>query len=130
MVIYGVALLSVCMLVGVLLGDFIGNLIGVSANVGGVGIGMVLLVLVIDYLRRKKKLDIPAEEGIKFWSAIYIPVVVAMAAQQNVVSALSGGPIAILAGTLAVVVSFLLVPVISKVGKSSDNTFNNHTRDV
>ncbi|MDV2685958.1 malonate transporter subunit MadL [Alkalihalophilus lindianensis] len=129
MVIYGVALLSVCMLVGVLFGDLIGSLIGVSANVGGVGIGMVLLVLVIDYLRRKKKLDIPSEEGIKFWSAIYIPVVVAMAAQQNVVSAIAGGPVAILSGTLAVIVSFALVPVISKVGKDSNDTFD-HTHDA
>ena len=45
MVIYGVALLAVCMLVGVLLGELLGELIGVQANVGGVGIAMLLLIL-------------------------------------------------------------------------------------
>lgn len=47
---------------------------------------------------------------------MYIPIVVAMAAQQNVVAALKGGPIAVLAGALAVVASFALVPVISRIG--------------
>ena len=45
MVIYGVALLSFCMLVGVFVGDILGNLIGVQANVGGVGIAMLLLII-------------------------------------------------------------------------------------
>ncbi|MNJ58436.1 Malonate transporter MadL subunit [compost metagenome] len=53
----------------------------------------------------------------KFWSAIYIPIVVAMAAQQNVYGALSGGPMAILAGVLAVVVAFALVPVLDRIGR-------------
>ena len=44
MVIYGVALLSFCMLVGVFVGDILGKLIGVQANVGGVGIAMLLLI--------------------------------------------------------------------------------------
>jgi len=59
---------------------------------------------------------------VEFWSAIYIPIVVAMAAQQNVYGALSGGPMAILAGTAAVAVAFALVPVLSRVGqKKSDS---------
>ena len=49
---------------------------------------------------------------------MYIPVVVAMAAQQNVVAALKGGPAAILAGVLAVAVSFALIPVIDRIGKA------------
>ncbi|MDT4860008.1 Malonate transporter MadL subunit [compost metagenome] len=40
-----------------------------------------------------------------------------MAAQQNVYGALSGGPMAIIAGTLAVVVAFALVPVLSRLGQ-------------
>lgn len=51
---------------------------------------------------------------------MYIPIVVAMAAQQNVVAAVSGGPVAVLAGTLAVVVSFALVPLISRIGPKGD----------
>lgn len=120
MVIYGVALLSACMLVGMVVGELLGMAIGVKANVGGVGIAMLLLILVSDHLRKDFRLDEWTEQGIAFWSAIYIPIVVAMAAQQNVVAALKGGPAAVLAGTLAVVVSFALVPVISRIGQPVD----------
>jgi len=53
---------------------------------------------------------------VSFWAAVYIPIVVAMAAQQNVYGAISGGPMAILAGTSAVVVAFALVPVLVRLG--------------
>jgi hypothetical protein len=43
-------------------------------------------------------------------------VVVAMAARQDVLSALKGGPAAVLAGALAVGLGFLLVPVIVRLG--------------
>jgi malonate transporter MadL subunit len=115
-VIYGVAILSGCMLAGVFLGDLLGELIGVQANVGGVGIAMLLLILISDALRRRGKLPVPTERGVLFWSAIYIPVVVAMAASQNVIAAVRGGPAAILAGVLAVGVGFALVPVLSRMG--------------
>jgi len=36
MAIYGTALLSICLLVGLILGNLLGRLIGVEANVGGV----------------------------------------------------------------------------------------------
>jgi malonate transporter MadL subunit len=45
MIIYGVALLAFCMLVGVFVGDILGELIGAEANVGGVGIAMLLLIV-------------------------------------------------------------------------------------
>ena len=54
--------------------------------------------------------------GIEFWSAMYIPIVVAMAARQNVVAAFEGGMLAIVAGVAAVMVSFALVPLLSKIG--------------
>ena len=41
MVVYGVGLLAACMLVGVILGDLLGQLIGVQANVGGVGLSLI-----------------------------------------------------------------------------------------
>ena len=116
MVIYGVAFLAVCMISGLFLGEALGALIGVEANVGGVGIAMIIMILMSDYLRKRGRLVPLTEQGILFWSAIYIPVVVAMAAKQNVLGALKGGPAAILAGSGAVVVCFLLVPVLSKVG--------------
>lgn len=119
MIIYGVAILSACMLAGVFVGDLLGQLIGVQANVGGVGFAMLLLILVTDRLRRRGAFCPVSQSGIAFWSAMYIPIVVAMAAQQNVVAALSGGPVAVLAGVLAVAGCFALVPAISRIGARS-----------
>lgn len=116
MIIYGVALLSVCTLAGISIGQILGSLMGLPANVGGVGIAMILLILAGSYLNKKGYIDGKTEQGVEFWSAIYIPIVVAMAATQNVYGALSGGPMAILAGVLAVVVAFALVPVIDRMG--------------
>jgi malonate transporter MadL subunit len=116
MVIYGVALLAGCMLAGVFIGELIGELIGVDANVGGVGISMLLLILITAKARSTGRLRPVSQTGITFWSAIYIPVVVAMAASQNVVAAVRGGTAAVLAGVLAVVVGCALVPLLSHIG--------------
>jgi len=104
------------MIAGLFLGELLGQLIGVQANVGGVGIAMLIMILLSDRLRRFGKMSPLTEQGVLFWSSIYIPVVVAMAAKQNVLAAVKGGPAAILAGAGAVVVSFALVPVLSRVG--------------
>ena len=92
MIIYGVALLSLCTLAGLFIGEILGVLLGVPANVGGVGIAMLLLIFVGSYLGKRGLLSAKTEQGVEFWSAVYIPIVVAMAAQQNVLGALSGGP--------------------------------------
>jgi malonate transporter MadL subunit len=118
LVIYGVAILAVCMIAGLFLGDLLGRLIGLEANVGGVGIAMLLMILLADHLRKKGKLHPLTSQGILFWSSIYIPVVVAMAAKQNVIAAVRGGPAAILAGVSAVAVGFLLVPLVSRIGSA------------
>jgi malonate transporter MadL subunit len=104
------------MIAGLFLGEVLGTLIGVQANVGGVGIAMLLMILLSDRLRRAGKLTQLTERGVVFWSSIYIPIVVAMAAKQNVIAAVKGGPAAILAGAGAVVACFFLVPVLSRVG--------------
>jgi malonate transporter MadL subunit len=117
MVIYGVALLSLCMLVGVLVGALLGELIGVRANVGGVGIAMLLLIVLSNLSHRRLRLDPITESGIGFWSAMYIPIVVAMAAIQNVVGAISSGWLAIIAGTAAVAASFAMIPVLARFGR-------------
>ena len=44
MIIYGVALLSVSLIFGMLIGEALGVMLGVDANVGGVGIAMLFLV--------------------------------------------------------------------------------------
>jgi len=122
-VIYGVALLSFCMLVGVFVGDILGVLIGVQANVGGVGIAMLLLIILSNLSRQQFHLAGPTEKGIHFWSAMYIPIVVAMAAKQNVIAALSSGWMAIIAGVAAVAVSFAMIPLLDRIhiGEGNDD---------
>jgi len=121
MAVYGVAILSFCMFIGVFLGDVLGKSLGVAANVGGVGFAMLLLIILTNYLMEKGMLSKPADSGISFWSAMYIPIVVAMAAQQDVLAAIKGGPLAILAGTVAVVVAFLFVPFLSKINNKANS---------
>jgi malonate transporter MadL subunit len=114
MVIYGVALLAFCSLVGLFLGEVLGAVLGVKANVGGVGIAMLLLIGLSSVPQQTLRLADPSESGIHFWSALYIPIVVAMAAKQNVIVALSSGWMALAAGLAAVVASFLLIPVLTR----------------
>jgi malonate transporter MadL subunit len=116
LIIYGVALLSVCLVIGMLIGEGLGVLLNVDANVGGVGIAMLLLVLASNSDKFKSLTEGASGAGIKFWSAMYIPIVVAMAAKQNVAGATEGGLLALAAGVIAVAVSFALVPLISRLG--------------
>ena len=120
MIIYGVALLSACLVAGMLIGEVLGLILGVEANVGGVGIAMLFLVLACNSGRLGALTEGAAGSGVKFWSAMYIPIVVAMAAQQNVAAAIDGGVLAITAGVAAVAVSFALVPALSKIGADSE----------
>ncbi|GAA5484788.1 malonate transporter subunit MadL [Haloferula sargassicola] len=117
MAIYGTALLSLCLLAGLIAGRLLGMLLGLDSNVGGVGIAMLLLIWGSERLRRLGKFPPASEQGVLFWSSIYIPVTVAMAASQNVRAAVQGGGIAIAAGVLSVAACFLLVPVVSRIGK-------------
>ena len=120
MAIYGVALLSLCMLIGVFVGDVLGVVLGVKANVGGVGFAMILLILLTNHGEKHGWLAKKSQEGIAFFSAMYIPIVVAMAAQQNVVAALKGGPLAIAAGLVSVGVAFVFVPILAKLNKDNN----------
>lgn len=118
MIVYGVALLSACLILGMLIGEALGVALGVAANVGGVGIAMLFLVLASNSDKFKALTEGVSGTGIKFWSAMYIPIVVAMAARQNVAAAADGGMLAVVAGVAAVAVSFALVPVLSKIGRA------------
>lgn len=115
MVIYGVALLAFCMLAGIFVGDILGQLIGVQANVGGVGIAMLLLIILSNLTHHKFSIGSATENGVHFWSAMYIPIVVAMAAKQNVLAAVSSGWMAIIAGVAAVAVSFAMIPLLDRI---------------
>jgi malonate transporter MadL subunit len=118
MIIYGVALLSICTLLGVLIGDLLGAAIGVKANVGGVGFAMVLLLVISEHLKGSGRFVQQSSQGVAFWTAMYIPIVIAMAAQQNVIGAVKGGPMALLAGAAATVVCFALIPAIDRIGRA------------
>ena len=108
MIIYGVALLSACLVAGLFIGEVLGDLIGVQANVGGVGIAMLLLILACNVPRFRFLVSGASAGGITFWSAMYIPIVGAM----------DGGILALAAGVGAVVVSFALIPLISRIGSA------------
>ncbi|GAA3282658.1 malonate transporter subunit MadL [Nesterenkonia halobia] len=120
MVVYGVAALALCLLIGELIGEALGIAVGVDANVGGVGFAMILLVLVTDRLRRRGLFPESSERGVMFWSSMYIPIVVAMASTQNVAEALTGGPMAIVAGLAALAAAAALVPVLARIGPPAD----------
>ncbi len=74
MVIYGMALLSLCYFLGIWLGDILGALLNVKANVGGVGFAMLFLILAGDYLHARGRLPKPTADGVTFWSNMYIPI--------------------------------------------------------
>jgi len=115
MVIFGTALLALCYLLGMLIGEGIAVAIGVKANVGGVGIAMLLLIAAQYYLRKRGWFAAETEKGIAFWAMMYIPVVVAMAATQNVLLAVKGGPIALLAAAGSFVACVLCIAVINRI---------------
>ena len=130
MAIYGTALLSGCLIAGVVAGQMLGYLVGVDKNIGGVGIAMLLLIPGSDWLQRSGRLQPATKQGILFWSSIYIPIVVAMAASQNVLAAVKGGPIALIAGVSVVLISFILVPVISRIGQPDAESVQSESLSV
>ena len=114
MIIYGTALLAVCHLLGIFLGDLLGQALGVKTNVGGVGIAMLLLIFARLYMHSRAILPKLTELGVEYWGAMYIPVVVAMTAQQDMVAALRGGPVAVLSAIGAVGVCAVVIAAINR----------------
>ena len=129
MKIYGVALLAACFLTGKLLGNVLGNLINIESDIGGVGFAMLLLMVSSMYLRKKGWMVEETKQGILFWSSIYIPIVVAMAATLNVNAAMSGGVVTLVAGIGVTLVCMLLVPLLSKIGRRSETVLSEKTKN-
>lgn len=123
MIIYGVMVLGLCMFVGTAIGLTLGILLGIPSDIGGVGFAMLLLVFVTPWVKSKGWLPKASEDGIMFWNAMYIPVVIAMAATQNVAAALSGGWIAFIAGVLSVVVCFALIRPLAAMAGAATSSF-------
>jgi malonate transporter MadL subunit len=119
MLVYGVAVLAGCFITGQMIGEVLGRLLGIDANVGGVGFAMLLLIVVNQWMHKRKLFSAEMERGVLFWSNMYIPVIVAMAAIQNVNAAVSSGVIAIVAGIIPTVICFMLIPVIARMSKSN-----------
>lgn len=109
MIIYGTALLAVCYLLGVYIGELLGKILGVEANVGGVAIAMILLIIGKEWLAKKGLLPKSTQFGVLYWAGMYIPIVVAMAAGQNVVAALSGGMVAAVVSIIALTATVFIV---------------------
>jgi malonate transporter MadL subunit len=117
MMIYGTALLAACLMLGLVSGELLGRALGMKTNVGGVGIAMLLLIVTRVWLHKHGRLCTTTVSGVNYWGAMYIPVVVAMAMQQNVVSALRGGPMALVAAMGSVVVCGCFTSFINRAEK-------------
>lgn len=110
--IYGVATLAACMLFGTLIGTVFGDLIGAGTEIGGVGFAMLLLIFITNSEKLKFTQKPAFVQGMTFWKAMFIPVVIAMTACQNVFSMLSSSIVAIVAGAAAVGFSFFMLYVL------------------
>jgi malonate transporter MadL subunit len=99
---------------GKTLGIFLGSLAGV-ADIGGVAFAMLFLVLTTNS-RGWERVSGDTKQGIEIASALYLPVIVAMVFQSDVYGAFASGPLALIAGLLALFTSLLLVNLISRVG--------------
>jgi malonate transporter MadL subunit len=117
MLVYGLAVLAGCYIVGQMVGEVLGRVLHIDANVGGVGFAMFLLIMVNQWMTKRKWFTKEMDQGVLFWSKMYIPVIVAMSASQNVVVALSGGWVALFAGVLPVLICFSLIPLFMKFSK-------------
>ncbi|WP_201550223.1 malonate transporter subunit MadL [Psychrobacter fjordensis] len=120
MIIYGTALLAVCYLLGVFLGGLLGQILGVDANVGGVAIAMILLIIGKELLAKKGMLPKSTQFGVLYWAGMYIPIVVAMAAGQNVVAALSGGMVAAVVSVIALTATVFVVRWLNNIANDYD----------
>ena len=114
MIIYGTALLAICHLLGDYFGNTLGMLLGVKANVGGVAISMILLILSKELLAKIGYLPQGTQFGVLYWSGMYIPIVVAMSAGQNVVAALSGGMLGLIVSVASLIGTVLVIRYLNK----------------
>jgi len=118
-------LLAGCFLLGKFMGNILGVIINIDGDIGGVGFAMLILMLSSAFMRKKGWFIEESETGILFWSSMYIPIIVAMSATQNMKAAISGGLVSIIAGIVVTLVCLMLVPLISKIGKKQDSLIHN-----
>ena len=112
--IYSLVTLALCMLLGKYIGNLLGALVGINADVGGVGFAILLLLFVGNYPKFKFTKNPDYIQAMGFWKKMYIPVIVAMAAGQNVYRMLTSGMVAIIGGAAAVTIPFLTLYLLHK----------------
>jgi malonate transporter MadL subunit len=88
--------------------------LGVQANVGGVAIAMILLILSKELLAKRGHLPQVTQFGVLYWSGMYIPIVVAMSAGQNVVAAMSGGMLGLIVSVASLIGTVLVIRWLNK----------------
>lgn len=126
--IFGVAILAGCMLVGSFIGELLGLLTGINSDIGGVGFAMLLLLLITNSKKITSILPKGYDKGIDFWKNMFLPIIIALSMSQNVVAALSEGWLALAAGLGVVVVAFLLIPVFNKLFPDKEDNNNSNNR--
>ncbi len=119
--IYGVALLAACMFIGSFIGNLLGLATGLGSDIGGVGFAMILLLIVTNSEKLSSKLPKGSDKGLEFWKEMFIPVIIAMSASQNVISALSSGVVALAAGLASVVAAFLFLILLNNISKKKED---------
>ena len=111
---YALVTLALCMLLGKYIGTLLGTAVGIGADVGGVGFAILLLLFVTNCKKFTFTQKPEFTQGMNFWKKMYIPVVVAMAASQNVYRMLNSGMVALIGGAAAVAFPFLLLYLLHK----------------
>ena len=112
------------------MGESLGSLLHIEANVGGVGFSMVLLILAVKWLDARKWFTKEMEGGVVFWSNLYIPIIVAMSSIQNVKGAISSGMLAILAGLVPSAICLMIIPLITQLsGRQLSGEIKNIDRE-
>ncbi|KPW49130.1 malonate transporter subunit MadL [Pseudomonas syringae group genomosp. 3] len=114
MIIYGVALLAICTLAGVILGDMLGVLLGVKSNVGGVGIAMILLICARLWMEKNGGMSKDCEMGVGFWGGAVYP---GGGRDGCATECRKGGPVAVLAAVGSVVLCACTIAVISRTNR-------------
>jgi malonate transporter MadL subunit len=75
---------------------------------------MILLIAARLWIARRGLLDEGVVFGVGFWGSLYIPIVVAMAANQNVLAAIRSGPMVAIAAIGAVLLCFAVVALMGR----------------
>jgi malonate transporter MadL subunit len=75
---------------------------------------MILLIAARVWLTNRKLWTVGVNQGVMLWASLYIPIVIAMAAQQDVAAAVSGGPMVLIGGIGVVCLCFAMVALIGR----------------